>query len=277
MKYLIFGAKGQLGSEFVEIFTKNNTTFEAFDIDECDIRNEIEVMSCVQSFKPDIILNCSAYNLVDDAEKDNTEAFQINMKGTCNIARAAYEAKSYLVHYSTDYVFDGAKGDFYIEADKVNPLNEYGKSKLHGEYSIADIFDNFVIFRLSWVYGKGTQNFIYKFMQWAESKNELNITFDEYSIPTYTGIIAEKTLISIKNYLKGIYHLASSGNASRFEWAEEIKKNKNLNVKLNPVEIKTFNLPAKRPINSSLSNKEISRICGEIPHWKEDLKKFLNK
>jgi len=275
MKYLIFGDKGQLGSKFREIFTAGGIEFSGVDFDTCDIADIDSVNNLVKSFSPDIILNCAAYNLVDDAEKDNTLAFKVNQKGVENIALAAREAKKFMVHYGTDYVFDGTKGDLYNESDTVNPINEYGKSKLAGEVAVADILDNYLIFRLSWVYGNGKQNFIYKFSDWASKNKVLNITEDEYSIPTSVNLIAESTIKAINLNLTGLFHLTAGGFGSRLDWAKEIVKNRKLDVEINPVPISSFNLPAKRPYNTAMSNKQISSLIGNLPDWKDDLKQFL--
>jgi dTDP-4-dehydrorhamnose reductase len=277
MSYLIFGGKGQLGSKFVEIFTHKGEKFSTYDYDTCDITDINSVLKVVKNDKPKIILNCAAYNLVDDAEQDSSQAYRVNQLGTRNVAIAARETGSFLVHYSTDYVFDGNKGETYTETDGTNPVNQYGMSKLKGEDAVLEILDDYLIFRLSWVYGNGSQNFIHKFTQWASKNSELNITENEFSIPTSVNLITDLTLKSLKKKLAGLFHLTPNDMASRLDWANEIVKLKNFEVKLNPVPIEFFNLPAKRPYNSAMSNQKISSLIRDIPDWKHDLKTFLGE
>ncbi|MBX3044803.1 MAG: dTDP-4-dehydrorhamnose reductase [Candidatus Kapabacteria bacterium] len=275
MSYVIFGGKGQLGRKFVNKFISFGAKFSSYDIDNCDITDINEVFKVVKKDKPKFIINCAAYNLVDEAEKDYKLAYQINQAGARNIAIAARELRTYLVHYSTDYVFDGTQDEPYSETDDVNPINHYGMSKLRGEEAVMDVLDDYLILRLSWVYGKGQQNFIHKLSQWAENNQELNISQNEYSVPTSVNLIVDATLKALKKNLAGLYHLTSSGSASRLEWAREIVRLKGIDVKLNPVDIDYFNLPAKRPLNSAMFNGRISSLIGELPHWKADLEGFL--
>ncbi len=276
MKYLIFGSKGQLGSKFIEIFTRKGIEFAAHDYDTCDITDLHSVINIVRAYQPAVILNCAAYILVDEAEKDSSQAYLVNYSGTQNIAAAANETGAFMVHYGTDYVFDGLKGSLYLETDPVNPVNEYGKSKLRGEQAVSEILVQYLILRLSWVYGNGMQNFVHKFTDWASKNQTLNITEDEFSIPTSVDLIADATLKALDNSMTGLYHLTASGVASRLDWANEIIKLKGLKTEINPVPISFFNLPAKRPYNSAMSNHKISEHIGELPDWKEDLKSFLS-
>lgn len=277
MKYLIFGANGQLGSKFAEEFTLNGVDFSAYGSDECNISEYNEVKEVLQADKPSVILNCAAYNLVDQAEINNVPAFLVNQTGAENIAKAAEVDKTFFVHFSTDYVFDGTKGTSYTELDRTNPINEYGKSKLAGENIISDILDNYLIFRLSWVYGKGRRNFIFKLLQWASTNNSINITSNETSIPSSTDMIVSATINAIKAGLNGLYHLTPNGKASRFEWAKEVVRHLSLKVQLNPVEIEHFNLPAKRPPDTSMSNNILSKEIGEFHDWKYYLRGFLTE
>jgi len=276
MKFLITGAKGQLGIEFVKLFTKFEADFVAFSKDELDVSNLEEVLSAMEGCKPDVVINCAAYNLVDQAELEPFEAFKVNTIGARNIAYACKKFGAFLVHYSTDYVFDGSKRGLYTEDDEPNPLNEYGKSKWFGERLISEVTDNCLIMRTSWVYGEGTQNFIYKLFQWMESQEVVKVVCDEYSVPTSAFIVVEITLKALREGLTGLYHVVNSGYASRYEWAKEILSIKGINRFVYPVCQDEFDLPAKRPRFSAMSNQKISEALGaEIPHWKEELKRYL--
>jgi dTDP-4-dehydrorhamnose reductase len=279
MKYLLFGHRGQLGIEFERFFQLNGIEYYGYDIDELDITSEKDVNNVISEIKPSIIINCSAYNQVDNAELIPAPAFAVNANAVKNIIKAAHSIGAFVVHYSSDYVFDGKKSTgLYVESDEVNPINQYGKSKLLGEQYLMDSGIDYLLFRLSWVYGDGTQNFIYKFLQWSENNNVLNIASDEVSVPTYTKTIVDITMKSIKKGITGLYHLANSGYASRYEWAKEILKLSGKNNVIYPVARESFNLPALRPYFSAMDSTSISQQLNiEIPEWQEALKSFLKK
>jgi len=270
LKFLITGAKGQLAKEFVKELTNRGLEFTALTKEELDISDTNKVFKVIKGIKPDIVINCAAYNLVDKAESSPTEAIAVNTLGVANLAFACVDIKATLVHYSTDYVFDGTKVGFYTEEDQPNPLNEYGKSKLLGEFLMQKVLENYLIFRVSWVYGEGKQNFIYKLLQWAKEREDLQIAFNEVSVPTYTGFIVEKTLKALKKDLAGLYHLVPKGYASRYEWAKLALKLLGINKILIPVQKEIFNLPAKRPDFSAMSCEKIEKALGEeFEEWDE--------
>jgi dTDP-4-dehydrorhamnose reductase (EC 1.1.1.133) len=242
LKFLITGAKGQLAKEFVKELTNRGLEFTALTKEELDISDTNKVFEVIKEVKPDIVINCAAYLPADKAESFPTEAIAVNTLGVANLAFACLDIKATLVHYSTDYVFDGTKAGFYTEEDQPNPLNEYGKSKLFGEFFIQKVLENYLIFRVSWVYGEGRQNFIYKLLQWAKEREVLQIAFNEVSVPTYTGFIVEKTLKALEKGLTGLYHLVPRGYASRYEWAKLTLKLFRIEKVLIPVEKEIFNL-----------------------------------
>jgi len=274
MKFLITGARGQLAREFISYFQEKGYGFAALSKEELDVSDFEKVYQTIKEIKPDIIINCSAYNQVDLAEKEKHLAYKVNTIGVYNLAISAREIKAKLVHYSTDYVFDGTKIGFYTEEDQPNPLNEYGKSKLFGEFFIQEVLENYLIFRVSWVYGKGTQNFLYKLEEWAKKQEVLKIAVDEFSVPTSSRTIVEVTLKALDEGLTGLYHLTNSGYASRYEWAKEYFRLKGINKLIYPALQADFNLPAKRPKWSVMSNEKISKALGiAIRDWREELAK----
>ncbi|MGC9124431.1 MAG: SDR family oxidoreductase, partial [Thermoplasmata archaeon] len=191
--------------------------------------------------------------------------------GPYNLALASKEIKAKFIHYSTDYVFDGTKEGPYNEEDTPNPLSEYAKSKLLGE-NLAKINENSLIFRVSWVYGEGKQNFLYKLQQWIKDRDFLKIAVDEFSVPTSTKTIVRVTLKAIEKDISGLYHLVNSGYASRYEWAKTFFRVKGIKKLILPAYQSDFNLPAKRPKWSVMSNEKISKELNiEIPEWIEDL------
>ncbi|MFH1859950.1 MAG: dTDP-4-dehydrorhamnose reductase [bacterium] len=288
MKFLITGANGQLAREFLRTLT--NYQVKALTKNQLDVSDIRTVLDIVSSYKPDIILNCSAYNLVDKAENDLEAALRVNMNGVKNLASVSKKYQALLVHYSTDYVFDGTKNDFYIEDDTPNPINNYGKSKLAGERVLAEETDNFLLFRTSWVFGEevaplaevtplsGEQNFIYKLIEWAKANRVLRIVSDQLSIPTCTEDIVRITMLAIKEGLKGTYHLTNNGYASRYEVARFVIKRLGMDNLILPVSSDYFPVAAKRPFFSALSNDKLSKELGiNIPDWKDGIDRFIDK
>ncbi|ROL58091.1 dTDP-4-dehydrorhamnose reductase [Bacteroidetes/Chlorobi group bacterium ChocPot_Mid] len=278
MKYLLIGNHGQLGSEFEDKLTELRKDFVAVDIDKVDICDYQAVTNLFSFVKPSIVINCAAYNDVDAAEYNKEMAFNVNAEAVKYLAYSAYKNHAFLIHFSSDYVFDGKKTNgMYSEIDETNPINTYGKSKLAGEHLLQNELDDYLLFRLSWVYGSGTQNFIFKLMQWAIDKEILKVTDDEISVPTSTQVIVDVVLNSIRKGLEGMFHLTNSGYCSRFQWAETIIKHLELNTKIEPVSQDYFKLPAKRPKFSAMSNSKISgELNIEIPLWEVSLLDFLN-
>ena len=274
-KVLITGARGQLGKEFVKVLSSKGIDFVALERKDLDVTNFEKVYKTLKEINPSVVINCSAYNQVDLAETEILKAFSTNAVGPYNLAIACREINAKLIHYFTDYVFDGIKKGLYTEEDSPNPLNQYARSKLLGEELVKQVLDNYLILRVSWVYGEGTQNFLYKLEEWAKKQEVLKVVVDEFSVPTSTKTIVGVTLKAIDAGLTGLYHLTNSGYASRYEWAKEYFKLKGMNKLIYPALQADFNLPAKRPKWSVMSNEKISRALGiTIRDWKEELKSF---
>ena len=277
MKYLITGKNGQLAQAFLRRFEERSIDFIAPDESQLDITNQKTVADAVAALKPDVIINCAAYNLVDKAEQARDTVFSVNATGPKNLAQAAASRKAILVHFGSDYVFDGLKeSGLYTENDPVNPLNEYGKSKLAGEESVLEELDQCLVLRLSWVFGAGKQNFIYKLTEWSKSSENLKIACDEFSVPTYTGMVVDITLKAIDQGMTGRYHVTNSGFCSRYEWAKLILNTIGVNKFIRPVTMDSFNLPAKRPKFSAMSNSKLAgHLNIDIPSWEESVRSFL--
>jgi dTDP-4-dehydrorhamnose reductase len=279
MKYLIAGKNGQLARAFIRRFEELAFDFSALDKSQLDITDLASVSGIVDSYKPDVIINCAAYNLVDGAEQDRERAFAVNAAGPAYLARAAAKRKAIFVHFSSDYVFDGHKENgLYTEDDAVNPLNEYGRSKLAGEGAVREVAGKSLVFRLSWVFGEGKQNFVHKLMQWARDNEYLKIACDEFSVPTYTDTVAGITLKALDQGVTGLYHLTNSGFCSRYEWAHAVFRDLGINKFIRPVASTIFNLPAKRPGFSAMSNEKLSCLLDiRIPSWEEGVRSFLRE
>lgn len=277
-KILIIGNKGQLGSEFCQILQSESVDFIGYDLPEFDVSNFDNVAQAIDNYRPNVVINCSAYNFVDLAESEPEKCQRVNATGALNLARMSHKTKSFLVHFSTDYVFDGGKKQPYAETDLPNPLNQYGRSKLLGEELIANETERYLILRTSWLYGKGKQNFIYKFLRWSNEKEVVKIATDEISVPTSVQTVASITLHALRKGLCGLYHLTNSGFASRFEWANLLKEVLNLRVEITPAKMEDFNLPAKRPKFSAMANSKIANELGvSISEWDFELQQQVRK
>lgn len=279
MKYLIAGKNGQLAAAFIRRLSEKSINYLAPEESEFDITDPAKVAEVVSFYKPDVIINCAAYNLVDKAEEEAGKAQKVNVDGPRLLARASKKHNAKFVHFGTDYVFDGAKEDgLYIESDKTKPLGKYGESKLLGEEAVIEETGDALILRLSWVYGEGTQNFIHKLIGWSETNEYLKVVCDEFSVPTYTYTIADVTLKALDEGLTGLYHLTNTGYCSRYEWAKQIFKCLGIEKFIRPVLMDSFELPAKRPGFSAMSNLKLSKKLGiEIPAWDESVSSFLGE
>ncbi len=276
MKFVITGADGQLGLAFGQEFTRKGVPFLGTDLATCDIASREQVERMLDAHRPSVLINCAAYNLVDEAENNRTVAFKINTDAVKILAHACQARGIKFVHYSTDYVFDGKKGGLYTEEDATGPLNVYGLSKYEGEAALRAIIADHLVLRTSWVYGEGKQNFLYKFSQWAQKSGEIKVSVDEVSVPTYVEDIVWVTLKALEKGMTGLYHLTSSGYASRYEWAKAFVKAAGLSTQVMPVPMSFFSLKALRPSFSAMSNEKISKELGiKIPSWQEGVEKYV--
>ncbi len=279
MKLLITGANGQLAMEF-QRYCKRSGTYQitALSKKELDVSDYQSVCEAISDNKPAVVINCSAYNLVDRAEEDRDAAFCVNATGVKNLAAVCNQNNAFLVHYSTDYVFDGAKENFYTETDSTYPLNVYGESKLSGERLIAGETDDFLLFRVSWVFGHGTANFLYKLSEWAKERDILKIVCNQVSVPTYTEDIVKYTLAALDKGLRGVYHLTNGGYGSRYEVARYYIAKLGLKRTVLPVDSHFFTEAARRPYFSAMSNAKVSKDLGvEIPDWKNAIDRYIKK
>ncbi len=277
MKVIIFGAAGQLGKEFVKIFSANeNVQLFKFDIVDVDISNFEALSDIFRKIEPALVINCAAHTDTVQAGQQFSPNFPVNAFAPYNLAVLCNKYDAKFVHFSSDYVFDGLKLSPYTEADKCNPVNEYGKAKRMGEQIVLDKFPNSLIFRLSWVYGIGQHNFIYKLLHWSSTQQFLKIVDDEISVPSSVKFIAENVLGALSKDLSGLYHLTPTGNCSRYEWALMIKKHLDLDVEIKPAKIIDFEQNVKRPNFSAMSSEKLSRELGiQFKSWNEVLDEYL--
>lgn len=279
MRYLITGKHGQLARAFQQELGRRTADFLAPDESAFDITDRAQVFEAVGSSQPDVIINCAAYNLVDKAEQDREKAFSVNATGPGILAAAARKHHAVLVHFGSDYVFDGAKENgLYTEQDPVHPLNVYGESKREGERLVQEGTDKHLVFRLSWVFGEGKQNFIHKLSEWSRNNAFLKIASDEFSVPTSTHTVVDVTMQALEQGAFGLYHLTNSGYCSRYEWAQYILAELGINKFIRPVSMDSFDLPARRPKFSAMTNEQLCRkLTISIPTWQEAVTLFLRE
>lgn len=292
MNIVLFGKNGQLGSEFQRSLPGLGklTCLDYEDLDLCDIH---ALQQALNELKPNLIVNASAYTAVDRAETEQETAMKINALAPGVMAEWARNSGAALIHYSTDYVFDGGKGSPYVESDPANPLNMYGKSKLTGEENIQQAGDAYLIFRTSWVYSVGGTGFVNKVLEWARKNQTLKIVSDQVSNPTWARDLADAAVSvlsahrdSLQDFMKerrGLYHLAGGGYASRFEWAREILTNdpnrtEQLVQAIEPVSSDAFPTPALRPLFSALDCSKFRETFGfALPNWADSLRTAMAK
>lgn len=279
MRILVTGARGMLGTDLVCILDESDHEVFATDIEELDITQFKSLKRMVSDIYPDVIVNCAAYTHVDKAEEEPDVAFLINGTGVQNLARICKDLNIVLCHISTDYVFDGMKEEPYATSDSPNPINVYGDSKLAGEKYIQSICNKYYIIRTSWLYGKYGKNFVCTVLNLAEKQEELKVVDDQVGSPTWTVTLANVIPRIIKTEKYGLYHVTDSTERgiSWCEFAEEIVRLGQLDVKVIPVKTEDFLLPAKRPKNSVLDLGASKFVFGgNLPRWRKSLGKFLS-
>ena len=280
-KILQIGTKGQLGWELLRTCAPLGEVI-ALDYPTVDLSDSAGLRELVRSTNPDIIINAAAYTNVDKAESEPELARAINATGPGILAEEAKKINAVLLHYSTDYVFDGTKGSPYTEADTPNPLSVYGQTKLEGEQAVMASGCSFLVLRSSWIYSRRS-GFVAKVLEWARTQETIRIVDDQISSPTPARLMAEITASLISKIeanpddwmleRKGIYHCACTGYCSRYEWAREVLRlSSNMHTKpgqqLLPALTSDFSTPAVRPLKSRLDSKMFEATFGmKIPHW----------
>lgn len=275
MKYLITGGTGQLGYDIIkELINRNEKDYLAPSSKKMDITNQKQVEKIILNYKPDIIFHCAAYTAVDKAEEDKENCYNVNVNGTKNIVEVAKRINAKVVYISTDYVFDGTKKTEYETEDITNPINYYGYTKLLGEKEVQQLND-YLIVRISWVFGENGKNFVKTMLNLAETKTELSIVSDQIGSPTYTKDLSKLLLDMIENNKKGLFFATNEDFCSWYEFAEYIFKINNINIKLNKVLTKDYKTLAKRPLNSKLSkNKLDEEGLTRLPSWQDATSRF---
>lgn len=280
MKIVVIGHKGMLGTDLLAAFSRPGIEVSGFDLDVLNIAKMDSVNKVLTPLgKFDYLINCAAYTDVDACETNRTHAQLSNAEGPKNLAQYCLEHGITLVHFSTDYVFDGTKETPYVETDPCRPLNYYGLSKLAGEQHIQAILPQHYIFRIQWLYGKHGRNFIHTIVDLARTKKRLEIVADQWGTPTWTKEIARcLSLILPSQPPFGIYHLACEGVTNWYEFAQTFLVPLKIPCLLRETTGDKFIRPAKRPSNSRFCLDKFVGLRIVRPHpWEICLKKYLKE
>jgi dTDP-4-dehydrorhamnose reductase len=289
-RILLLGCTGQVGWELRRALAPL-ADLTAVDYPEVDFRHPASLGELVAQVQPDIIVNAVAYTNVDRAEHESEASRLINADSPGELARLAHDRGALLVHYSTDYVFDGRKGSPYTEPDPPNPLNTYGLSKLEGERSIQAVDHPHLILRTSWVYSFRRPSFASKVRDWARSRETVRVVVDQLGSPTWCRALAETTALLLARLGKdplaavddksGVYHLAGNGSASRYEFARALlafdpEAELHRVRALEEARTAEFPSPAERPTNTALDCSKFEEAFSlRLPDWREALRMAL--
>ena len=281
-KFLLFGKNGQLGWELQRTLISMGEV-SAFDYPEIDFGNPDSIRATIRDLKPQVIINAAAYTNVDKQESEPELAMKINARAPEIMAEEAKQLNAALIHYSTDYVFDGKKETPYIETDQTNPLSVYGRTKLEGEKAVESVGGAYMIFRTSWVFSQRGNGFVTKVLQWARQQETLRIVDDQTGNPTWARALAEATTQIVaqgknnpEKYIhefSGLYHLSGKDACSRFYWAKIIldhdpKKAEQIVRQIVPAKTSDFPSPVTRPMNAQMNSDQAEKLfgvnCGHI-------------
>jgi dTDP-4-dehydrorhamnose reductase len=272
----ILGGRGMLGTDLATICRQESFDVKALDLPDFDITDSEQLKESLESAK--IVINCAAYTNVDGAESEIELAHQVNAEAVGRLGTLVKEYGAWLLHVSTDFVFDGRLDRPYVETDLPNPVNEYGRSKLAGEQLLSHSGCRHCIVRVEWTYGQAGQNFVTKLIQRAKTDKELKVVDDQAGSPTATTEVAKviSKLLPIKP--EGVFHFASSGYVSRYGMAEFIFDKLSMDVNLLACKTSDFASDAARPLNSRFDCSKIEALLDEpIEFWQVPLERFLRQ
>lgn len=283
MKLLITGANGQLGREWVQYLKRSGVPFTSYTSAQLDITNTEQVKEILAADQPDVVLNCAAYTHVDLAEKERQKAFKVNAEGTGIVADACRRLGVLLVHYSTDYVFEGRAEDEekypggYPEDADISPVNVYGKSKAEGENEILKRMDNFLIIRVSWLCGAFGNNFIKTMLRLAETRSEVSVVDDQVGSPAFAGDVVHKTMSLIESDQKGVFHCSSDGRLNWADLAEAVFRFSGKKTVVHRISASEYKTDAKRPEFSLLSKQKLKQAGLQPLDWQTGLRDLLRE
>ena len=286
MKILLFGKDGQVGWELQRALACLGELHALGRLD-ADLGDEHRLRACVRAIEPDVIVNAAAWTAVDRAESEEEAAYAINARAPAVLAEEAARMKSWLVHYSTDYVFDGRKDGAYTEDDLTNPLSAYGRSKAAGEEAIRASGARHLILRTGWVYGRGA-NFARTILRMAREREQLQVVADQFGAPTGADLLADATALALhrldRDALSGTYHVAAGGRASWHAYARHVVEQalahgaplRATPETIRPIASADWPTPAARPANGTLDSSKFRAAFGlALPDWRHHLNRYV--
>ncbi|HUP02843.1 MAG TPA: dTDP-4-dehydrorhamnose reductase [Bryobacteraceae bacterium] len=283
MKVAVLGGEGQLGVDVVRAFAANGDDVASLRHCDVELADQASVSAALRAARPDLLINTAAMHQVEDCEADPARAFAVNALGVWRLAQAAQEAGCALMHVSTDYVFDGAKGSPYREGDAPRPLNAYGNSKLAGEYFVRAAAEKHFVLRTSAIYGtspcraKGGLNFIQLMLKLAKTRGEVHVVDDEFVTPTSTRELARQMLVLSRTTAYGLYHATAEGACTWLEFAGQIFALTGTEAVLKPARPGEFPAKTPRPKYSVLENQALKNLgLNTFRPWQEGLREYLN-
>jgi dTDP-4-dehydrorhamnose reductase len=278
MRILITGKNGQVGTELSRIYQSHGDVVLT-GRPECDLSSEQSIRDVVGRVKPAVIINAGAYTAVDQAEKERALCFATNADAPRVLAQEAARLDALLIHYSTDYVFNGEKSGPYLESDPISPLGVYGESKAAGEAAIAAAGSRYLVLRTSWVYSPHGKNFLRTMLRLGTERPELRVVDDQVGAPTSAAAIAAATVRLLEQpAVTGIYHMTAAGSTSWYGFARAIFGSGILAAqpRVQPIPSSDYPTPARRPANSVLANDKFAHTFGfRLPSWQEQLQQVL--
>ena len=276
MQVLVIGAAGQLGTEIVRVFAEAGHTVTPLARRDLDVTEHAEVMRLVRTARPEAIVNCAAYNDVDGAEDRHAAALDVNAFAVRSLARAAQETGATLVHYSTDFVFDGAAAVPYTEDDQPSPQSVYAHSKLLGEWFAADVASHYVLRVESLFGGRAARSSIDRIIDAILGGHEARVFVDRVVSPTYVEDAAAATLSLLASEAPaGLYHCVNSGHATWLEVAQHIARQAGVDGRLIPVSVASVTLRARRPRFCALANDKLREAGVAMPTWQDAIGRYL--
>ena len=275
-KIALLGSGGMLGTDVTRKLAQKGICVDCFDLPGFDITDAAQLQRVVEN--SEIIINCAAYTDVEKAESQRDLAYRINAEAVGRLGVMAKKADTYVLHISTDFVFDGASDRPYVETDPTNPVNAYGASKLAGEQLLLESSCRNSIIRAQWTYGRTGNNFITKLIALARKNGKLKVVDDQTGSPTATTEVGEVICAFVEKRPLGLFHFANAGYASRFEVAKFVFEKLNMSVDLTGCKSTVFPSVAQRPLNSCFNCGKIESLLGvPINPWQEPLEKFLKQ
>jgi dTDP-4-dehydrorhamnose reductase len=268
-KAAVFGSRGQLGAELVRELSSRRYQVTGWERTQLDVTDASRVEQVLVELDPAVVFNAAAYNQVDVAEQEPHAAYEVNALAVRHIAVACRQIDARLIHFSTDYVFDGRAGRPYIEQDTPHPLNAYAVSKLAGEFYAQAYLEQPLIVRTCGVFGPGALqtargNFVELMLRLARSGQPIRAVKDHFGSPTFAPLLAARTVDLVERGLSGVFHVGGGATISWLEWARMIFRQAGLDPQINAVTARSFRTPARRPKYSALSNSKMES-CGLTP------------